>query len=635
MTELGFQLAKEYTDGMKIPKSLTDLPPPLSWWMSEKYDGYRARIHPELGTLVTRQNKPLVVPEWFINATKTFKYNPDGELLCYDGELFAGRDNFQKMGVVRRKDPSDEDWFPIKYVVYDFPEMECSFDKRYAALKLFVDEAKQRWTKFQKTNPKFVDVSCPIVLCEQHKVESIEQMNKFYENIISNEGEGIMLKHPTSLCEKKRSSFLLKFKPKFDAEAIIVGYKDGTGKYTDMLGAFQCKPLINAGNYQVVDDNPEHIFAISGMNDEIRENYKETHPINTIVTFQYAGYTKAGIPRFANYLRKREDVVIKDKSPNKCVDVRNNVIDVFNKISKYYKINGDSIKSRSYSKGIEALKLVDDDIDLTEQNLSKLKGIGPSLLGKIMEVKETGTCQFLEKIQKDDPKELFQKIYGVGPKKANELVKMGFSTIDDIVKSEKLDIFNEKQLLGIKYYDDINTRIPRKEIEQHEQLLIDIFGSIDPDGDLTIAGSYRRGKPDSGDIDVLIKTDDIAYFKRFIEELFSHKYLTEELANGRKKFMGLCKLESDLPNRRIDIMYTRPDEYPFAILYFTGSKEFNQKMRQHANEKGFTLNEHGIEEYSEDPNAICNPIDPNDIDLIDEKGIFDLLEYDYVHPTKR
>ena len=107
-----------------------------------------------------------------------------------------------------------------------------------------------------------------------------------------------------------------------------------------MLGAFQCKPLINAGNYQVVDDNPEHIFAISGMNDEIRENYKETHPINTVVTFQYAGYTKAGIPRFATYLRKREDVVIKDKSPNKCVDVRNSIINVFNKISKYYKING-------------------------------------------------------------------------------------------------------------------------------------------------------------------------------------------------------------------------------------------------------------------------------------------------------
>ena len=101
--------------------------------------------------------------------------------------------------------------------------------------------------------------------------------------------------------------------------------------------------------------------------------------------------------------------------------------------------------------------------------------------------------------------------------------------------------------------------------------------------------------------------------------------------------MGLCKLDSDLPNRRIDILYTRPDQYPFAILYsFTGSKEFNQKMRQHANEQGFTLNEHGIEEYSEDPNAICSPIDPNDIDICDEKTKpFDLLEYDYVHPTKR
>lgn len=636
MAKLGFQLAKEYSHDMKIPKALKDEPPPIGWYMSEKLDGYRARINPKQG-FVSRQNKHFNVPEWFLNATKTYKYLEEGEPLCFDGELFAGRENFQKMGVVRKKEPNDEEWFDIKYHVFDFPELKRPFEERYSILKIFVSEMQDNWIKFQNENLKFKNVSCPIVLCEQIKVESIEHMEAYFKDITSKGGEGIMIKHPAAHYDGKRSSYLLKYKPKDDAECIIVDYIPGKDKYEGMLGAFKCMPLINLDDdHYVIDDNTQHIFALSGMNDQVRENYKESHPINTVITYQYCGYTDSGIPRFATYMRKRDDIEIKEKSPNKCVDVRNKIINILNQISKYYKLNGNTIKSRSYLKGIDALKLIDNDIDLTEHNVSKLKGIGPSLLGKIIEIKKTGSCAFLDNIKKDDPKDIFQNIYGVGPKKANELIKIGFSTIEQLRKSDKIeDIFNEKQLLGLKYYDDINQRIPRNEIEQHEQLLHNIFSSIDPDGEITIAGSYRRGKPDSGDIDVLVKTDDIAYFKRFIEELTSEQYLTVELANGHKKFMGLCNLESDLPNRRIDILYTKPSEYPFAILYFTGSKEFNQKMRQHANEKGYSLNEHGIEEYSSDPNTICNPIDPNDIDLIDEQDIFDLLEYDYVHPHKR
>ena len=58
-------------------------------------------------------------------------------------------------------------------------------------------------------------------------------------------------------------------------------------------------------------------------------------------------------------------------------------------------------------------------------------------------------------------------------------------------------------------------------------------------------------------------------------------------------------------------------------------------MRQHANEKEFSLNEHGVTEYSDDPNTITSPIDPNDIGLKTERDIFDLIEYSYVDPTER
>ena len=66
------------------------------------------------------------------------------------------------------------------------------------------------------------------------------------------------------------------------------------------------------------------------------------------------------------------------------------------------------------------------------------------------------------------------------------------------------------------------------------------------------------------------------------------------LGYGSKKYFGICKYGKNGINRRIDIMYTSPQEYPFAILYFTGSSNFNKKMREHALELGYSMNEHGM-----------------------------------------
>ena len=66
-----------------------------------------------------------------------------------------------------------------------------------------------------------------------------------YNKLVSEGAEGVMIKHPNSLYEDKRSNYLLKYKPNFDAEAIIMDYSKGKGKYRGMLGGFVCKPLIN------------------------------------------------------------------------------------------------------------------------------------------------------------------------------------------------------------------------------------------------------------------------------------------------------------------------------------------------------------------------------------------------------
>ena len=91
--------------------------------------------------------------------------------------------------------------------------------------------------------------------------------------------------------------------------------------------------------------------------------------------------------------------------------------------------------------------------------------------------------------------------------------------------------------------------------------------------------------------------------------------------------MGLGKLH-DI-HRRIDIMYTTPEEYPFAILYFTGSKEHNQKMREKALTYDYTMNEYGITYVDESDGKLDDKV------FVNEKDIFEFLEMDYVKPCER
>ena len=113
-----------------------------------------------------------------------------------------------------------------------------------------------------------------------------------------------------------------------------------------------------------------------------------------------------------------------------------------------------------------------------------------------------------------------------------------------------------------------------------------------------------------------IKLDDI-----------SEAIVVEELSRGPKKFMGICKLNKDDIGIRIDIMYTKPEEYPFAVLYFTGSKEFNVKMRADLLERGMTLNEHALKN--------TDTKKPVDHKFVSEEDIFSYLGMEYVHPCDR
>ena len=201
MAKMDVQLAKEYCHGMTGHKKDTTKfkEPPLGWLMSEKFDGYRAlfRYNEEgQGEFYSRAGKKFVAPEWFLKAM------PHPSLLkdhILDGELWAGRDNFQLMGIVRKRVPLSEEWSTIQYQVYDITTIEDTFVKRLTELTRIVGLTEASWglkKKKKLIDYPFHNLESPLVFAEQILIRSHPQMDEYYKNIISDGGEGIMLKHP-------------------------------------------------------------------------------------------------------------------------------------------------------------------------------------------------------------------------------------------------------------------------------------------------------------------------------------------------------------------------------------------------------------------------------------------------------
>ena len=634
---MSVMLAKEWVPEMSGSKKDNSKfkKPPKGWIASEKADGYRATFQYNEngeGVFLSRTGKEFKAPEWFLYSM------PPQKLLkgmILDGELWAGRENFQKMGTVRKKVPVPEEWMDLQYFVYDITNIEPVFVERLKILKKIVKVTKERWViRKKEVEYPFHNLACPLTFAEQKTVTSLEMMNEYYQSIIDNGGEGIMIKHPECKYETGRSSNLLKVKPCFDREAIIVGHTPGNGKYKGKLGGFECQPLINHDTYMTVNEDPGLKFTLSGMDDKVRNNYKKTHPVGTIITFECSGFTDKGLPRFGRYLRIRTDIVLKEKD-SESRETLDKVILIFTKLGKYYKNKGDYHRQRSYFKVIPGLQNLMNDSDLIEEKLKDIPGLGKGSMSKIRDIIDTGTCADYSHIQKfedkENMKEIFLKIHGVGPACAGKLLESGFESIEDLRNCDNIgEYLNDVQIKGLFYYEDINTRIPHKEIIDHEKFLKKTLNQLDSSADLTVAGSYRRKKETSGDIDVLITGPSKEIYEEFVQRLEKEGYLQETLAFGEKKFMGMSNIDRKnfkAPNRRIDIMYTSPEEYPFAILYFTGSADFNVKMRNELLERGFTLNEHGVK-YTDKRKKMKHLFKT-------EKDIFDYFEFEYVEPQNR
>ncbi len=296
-------------------------------------------------------------------------------------------------------------------------------------------------------------------------------------------------------------------------------------------------------------------------------------------------------------------------------------------------------------------KLSKDNLD----DFAELPGIGKGTIDRIKEILDSGKLAELKNFKDKGSEEKkileeLESIVGIGRATALDLINQGIKSVEQLKKkiaSGDIEV-NEKILLGVKYYGKFLGNIPREEIEKVKKIITKVIDKMNKHYELDdsnkyifeICGSFRREKPTSGDIDVLVSKlgtqidnpDEINHLDRLIKRLKkpiklndNQPLLVDDITdkNYETKYMGFAKYK-DSPFRRIDIRFVAHDVYPSAMLYFTGSAELNLKMRKIAKQMGLKLSEYGLTKE-----------DGIRLKVESEYDVFKILKIEYLPPRLR
>ena len=259
-------------------------------------------------------------------------------------------------------------------------------------------------------------------------------------------------------------------------------------------------------------------------------------------------------------------------------------------------------------------RLVADESDLTE-----LPGIGKEMARHISEVVGTGAMSMLAELREQVPSTLAQimRLPGVGPKSARKLWdELGIETIEDLKEAAEdgriavIKGFGEKKqsmiLSGIDQFRRHSARYRLDEADEFVEPLLEHMKSIPEADRVQAAGSHRRRKETVGDIDILVQSEEP---DAVVEGFLAFPAIDRVLAAGGTR--ASMVLRSGL---QVDLRVVPEESYGAALVYFTGSKEHNIRLRQRALDRGLTISEYGVFELTDSGEvAVSAPTDePSD-----------------------
>uniref|UniRef100_A0A6B2L3W2 DNA polymerase n=1 Tax=Arcella intermedia TaxID=1963864 RepID=A0A6B2L3W2_9EUKA len=318
----------------------------------------------------------------------------------------------------------------------------------------------------------------------------------------------------------------------------------------------------------------------------------------------------------------------------KTSNLNEHITSILEVLEKNSHSQGEKWRAFAYGKAIRVLKNAKFKVNSVE-DAKKLHGIGLKIQEKIQEILETGQLRRVQLESSDERTvtfNLFSQVFGAGPATVTKWYSQGFRTLEDLKQKAKLTY---QQEIGLAYYEELQQKIPREEVTQIGKIVSDTAIAIVPGLKVVVCGSYRRGRQECGDVDILMthkKTNCLTdLLPRIIQELEKVHFLTDHLTKieNTDKYMGVCQRAPGMPHRRIDIKLFPRHEWACALLYFTGSGHFNRSIRLWARKLSMSLSEHAlVRRYSETEKGEPVPVKS-------EQEIFQVLGLKYQAPEQR
>jgi len=281
--------------------------------------------------------------------------------------------------------------------------------------------------------------------------------------------------------------------------------------------------------------------------------------------------------------------------------------------------------------------------------LEKIKGIGPKTIARINEIIKTGKLsEITEKEKQYESITELSKIYGIGPTKASLFYEQyGIKSIKELIKASKNGkiTLTHQMELGIKYKNTLVEKIPHELIKKSENSILNKIKSVDNDLIAVICGSFRRQKDFSSDMDILLTHPNITdtnnkqgtYLDNVVDKLTNFFIIDKLTESSKRHFQGFATFKNIIDNYpnfnvtksviRLDIIIVPYSSYYTALMHFTGSAVFNQKMRLHAKSMNMKLSEYGLYKH----------VGKKDVrvEINSENDIFNALLLKYIPPEKR
>lgn len=317
---------------------------------------------------------------------------------------------------------------------------------------------------------------------------------------------------------------------------------------------------------------------------------------------------------------------------------RHEVANILNEIATLLELKGENVfKTRAYTNASRALDSLEESLEtlVEEKRLGDIKGFGKALVEKITELVITGELEYCTRLKESIPAGHIEmlEISGLGPKKIVAIHKaLDVTTIEELEQACKdgkvaeLDGFGAKSqtriLEGIEHQRKYASRHHISKTLPISEFILDDLRSHPEVIRCSLAGSQRRHKETIGDIDFLVSSKSPTIV---IEDFAGHDEVESIMVKGDTKTSVILK-----GGIQADLRVVTDAEFPFALAYFTGSKEHNIVMRQRAISRGLRLNEYGLfksKEETRDPELL--------VPCKTEEEIFEKLDLAYVPPELR